>query len=909
MKTIGSFFFGLAIFFALIQPISAQELNQSSNYSGFQTISSSHVSTNLTFNDTWLTVAMNTSQSSPSSQSSASISSQNTVSEKGASSNSTETTSPGKSPVTYTTDPITKREYVNDQVIVRYNTKKFQSPGVLSAHILDSNAKIGATVDEDFSNSGLPGMQVVKIPQNVTVDDAITEYRKNPDVLYAEPNYIYHISAVTPNDPYYSTQWGLHNTETPGADIAAPNAWGISTGSSSVVVAVIDSGVDYNHPDLAANMWTNTGEIPSNGIDDDGNGYVDDVRGWNFYNGNNDPMDGMTYLNTYHGTHCSGIIGAVGNNGVGVCGVNWNVKIMPLRVADQNGSLTVANAALAINYANANGADVISNSWGGTGPSQALSEAINNSHAVVVCAAGNYGTYTQELNNDIIPIYPASYTSDNIIAVAATNSSDTLASFSHYGQISVDLAAPGVNIYSTNKSSGSSAASYQYLSGTSMATPQVSGVAALVKSVNPRLTNLQIKDIILNNVDVIPSLSEKVNTSGRLNAYKAVLAALGTLAPVANFTGTPITGVAPFTVVFTDQSTNTPGTWNWTFGDGNVTNATDRNPVHTYLATGTYNVSLNVTNAHGFSNVTKSGYIVVTRFPTTKIGVYNNGVWYLDYNGNGTWEGAAIDKSYNFGGPGNVSLVGDWNGDGKTEIGVTNGVDWYLDANGNGTWDGTPSDKYGYFGITGYTPVVGDWNGDNKTEIGVTNSVDWYLDANGNGTWDGTPSDKYGYFGITGYTPVVGNWSGDVSGTRIGVTNGVDWYLDSNGNGTWDGQTVDKHGYFGISGYTPVVGDWNGDGKTEIGVTNGVDWYLDDNGNGVWDGTGTGNDKYGYFGITGYTPVVGDWNGDGKTEIGVTNSVDWYLDSNGNGAWDGQTVDKHGYFGITGWTPVTGKWS
>ena len=280
------------------------------------------------------------------------------------------------------------------------------------------------------------------------------------------------------------------------------------------------------------------------------------------------------------------------------------------------------------------------------------------------------------------------------------------------------------------------------------------------------------------------------------------------VAPTTNFTALPTSGTAPLTVQFNDTSTGSPNVWNWSFGDGNTTNSTVQNPVHTYFTRGNFTVSLNATNFVGSNITTKIQYINVTNVPD-KIGVYNNGVWYLDYNGNGTWDGAAIDKNYNFGGPGNVSVAGDWNGDGITEIGVTNGVDWYLDGNGNGTWDGPTIDKYGYFGITGYTPVVGDWNGDNKTEIGVTNGINWYLDNNGNGVWDSTPlSDKYGYFGITGYTPVVGNWNGDVNGTRIGVTNSVNWYLDSNGNGTWDGTPSDKYGYFGITGWTPVVGRW-----------------------------------------------------------------------------------------------------
>ena len=421
------------------------------------------------------------------------------------------------------------REYAKDQVIVRYNSNRFQNAKAMNAHIASSNAKIGARVHKDFSHAGLSGMQVVTLPENISVADAIAEYQKNPDVLYAEPNYIYSMSAVTPSDPSYGIQWGLHNTGqiigsstgTVDADIDAPEAWDLSTGSDTVVVAVIDTGVDYTHSDLAANIWTNADEIDGDGIDNDGNGYIDDVQGWDFYNNDADPMDEnaywdsfySTYRETYHGTHCAGIIGAVGNNGVGISGVNWNVKIMPLRFLNESGSGYTSDAIDAINYASANGAHVISNSWGGTYNSQALKDAIDSSSAVVVCAAGNnYG-----LNIDSTPIYPAAYSSSNIIAVAATDNQDNLAGFSNYGPISVDIAAPGVNIYSTKRGSG-----YQYLSGTSMATPFVSGVAALVKSVNSGLTNLQIRSAILNNVDTKSSLSGKVVTDGRLNAYKAV---------------------------------------------------------------------------------------------------------------------------------------------------------------------------------------------------------------------------------------------------------------------------------------------------------------------------------------------------------------------------------------------------
>ena len=323
-------------------------------------------------------------------------------------------------------------------------------------------------------------------------------------------------------------------------------------------------------------------------------------------------------------------------------------------------------------YANANGATVISNSWGGPEYSQALNDIINASPAVIVCAAGNTAN-----NNDNFPVYPASYNSSNIISVTATDQNDVLASFSNIGLNSVDLAAPGTNILSTYKDGN-----YSFMSGTSMATPHVSGVAALLKAKNLSLTSGQIKNIILSTVDPKVSLSGKVVSGGRLNAYKAVLA---TDPPVADFIGAPRNGTAPTTVSFTDISANTPTTWNWTFGDGSIVNATVRSPVHTYMTGGNFTVSLNVTNAVGFNSTTKVGYINLTN-RTTKIGVFRNGGWYLDYNGNGIWD-SGIDNSSTFGAPGWTSVVGDWNGDGKTKVGVYKDGAWYLDYNGNGIWD------------------------------------------------------------------------------------------------------------------------------------------------------------------------------------------------------------------------------
>jgi subtilisin family serine protease len=292
------------------------------------------------------------------------------------------------------------------------------------------------------------GINHVKLPKGMDVEDALEIYGNDTGVEYAEPNY-YCYTTATPDDTHFGLLWGLKNNGqnvngTAGAsdaDMDAPEAWDITTGSSSVVVAVIDSGADYNHPDLSDNIWTNPGEIPGNGLDDDGNGKIDDVNGWDFVDSDNRPMD-----SNGHGTHVAGTIAAVGNNATGIVGVTWAAKIMVLRSFDAFGLGTIADTISAIEYANGKGAHVINNSWATSGFSQGLKDAIDASSAVVVCASGNDGT-----NNDISPVYPASYTSANIVAVAATDQNDNLASFSNYGATSVDVSAPGKNIYSTGR--------------------------------------------------------------------------------------------------------------------------------------------------------------------------------------------------------------------------------------------------------------------------------------------------------------------------------------------------------------------------------------------------------------------------------------------------------------------------
>jgi hypothetical protein len=254
----------------------------------------------------------------------------------------------------------------------------------------------------------------------------------------------------------------------------------------------------------------------------------------------------------------------------------------------------------------------------------------------------------------------------------------------------------------------------------------------------------------------------------------------------------------------------------------------------------------------------------------------------------------------------------DWTGTGVLRIGVYRNDTWYLDLNNNLAWDGPATDAQFSFGASGLVPVVGDWNGDGKTKIGVFDPTTcaWYLDWNRNGRWD-PGVDKMGFFGASGFVPVVGDWNGDGK-DEVGMFNPANgaWYLDTNGNLSWDGTPTDKTGFFGVAGFTPVVGDWTGDGRTKVGVFNPANgaWYLDTNNNLSWDGSPT--DQAGFFGTAGFTPIVGEWVGDGKTRVGVFNPANaaWYLDWNANLTWDGSPADKAGFFGVGGMTPIPGRW-
>ena len=367
----------------------------------------------------------------------------------------------------------------------------------------------------------VPGLVHLEITGSV--EQAIAKLSTLKAVEYAEPDFVVKADAVVPNDASFGLLWGMQNSGqtvnadpgVAGADIRATDAWSVLTGDPNFVVAIIDSGTLLTHPDLAPNAWTNAGEIAGNGIDDDANGYIDDVNGWDFFSIDNDPNDGG------HGTHTAGTVGAAGNNGIGVAGMAWQCKLMALRFLGPTGGFT-SDAILAVQYAARKAVKVSNNSWGGGGFSQALYDAIGASRSVghvFVASAGNNGQ-----NGDITPSYPAAYNLDNIISVAATDNNDARASFSNYGPVSCDIGAPGVNILSTYGTG------YAYLNGTSMAGPHVAGLAALVYIRNPTFTYTQVKNQILSTARPVAGLAGLCVTGGVANAA----AALGVIAPPPN---------------------------------------------------------------------------------------------------------------------------------------------------------------------------------------------------------------------------------------------------------------------------------------------------------------------------------------------------------------------------------------
>jgi subtilisin family serine protease len=471
----------------------------------------------------------------------------------------------------------------------------------------------------------IPGLEQVSIGEpGLDVDKVIEILKRLPFVDYAQRNHVIFASATFPNDEYFPEQWALHNTGQdsmfgvwlggiPDADVDAPEAWDTTT-TSNTVVAIIDTGITWGHPDLDGNVWTNPGEIANNNIDDDGNGYVDDVRGWDFANGDNDPWDGHG-----HGSHVAGVVAAEGNNSIGVTGVMWQGKVMALKALADNGTGYLADAIAALQYAVAKGAKVSNNSWGYYGSTeaghQALYDAIAAARAgnhLFVAAAGNDG-----LDNDAPSAshYPSSFDLDNIIAVAATDNSDLLSSFSNYGATTVDLGAPGSDIFSTwTVTCFFSLCDYDYawLSGTSMATPHVAAVAALVYGRHPDWSYGQVRDRVLTSARPVPALAGITVAGGVVNALNA-LQESGTppnTPPLASFTSVCGGFTCDFNGSGSSDSDGTLASYAWDFGDGDTGSGVTAS--HSYAASGTYNVTLTVTDNAGATDTETKPVTVIT---------------------------------------------------------------------------------------------------------------------------------------------------------------------------------------------------------------------------------------------------------------------------------------------------------
>lgn len=408
----------------------------------------------------------------------------------------------------------------SDSIIVKYKsnaTKEMrkQARSLVKAKITDLNKD---ELDDSYT-SLLSGRLAKFKVSGMSTKDAIALLKSHQAIEYVEPDYQVSI-ARTPDDPRFDELWGLNNDGQTGgtadADIDAVEAWDISTGSRDVVVGVIDTGIDYSHSDLASNMWVNSSEIPGDGIDNDGNGFIDDVHGINAITDSGDPMD-----DEGHGTHVSGTIGASGGNGIGVVGVNHEVSLVGCKFLDAAGNGSTSDAIKCIDYMVSlknSGVNlrVLNNSWGGGGYSQALADAIASSEAadlLFVAAAGN-----DTIDNDVNPHYPSNYENASVLSVASTDQTDGISWFSHYGLTSVDMGAPGNAILSTTP--GESYASY---SGTSMATPHVAGAAALVLSINPELSTQELKDLLMNSGDANAALQGVTVAGTRLNVNQALI--------------------------------------------------------------------------------------------------------------------------------------------------------------------------------------------------------------------------------------------------------------------------------------------------------------------------------------------------------------------------------------------------
>ncbi len=738
----------------------------------------------------------------------------------------------------------TANNYVEGELLVKFKN------GTASSAAFSVNSKFGAKIAQEFPDLG---WQVVKLPEKMSLSEGLANYRSSDEIIEAQPNYIYHVQN-TPNDVQYSSLYGMTR-------IGAPTAWDTTTGSANVVVAVIDTGVRYTHEDIAANMWRNPAEISGNGIDDDGNGYIDDYYGYDFINNDSDPNDDYD-----HGTHVAGTIGAAGNNTLGVVGVNWNVKIMALKIHDNTGNSTSAKIIEAYNYVRMmknRGVNirVTNNSYGGCneacGYDQATKDAIDaasNQNLVTVFAAGN-GNY----NNDVTPSYPASYVSPNLISVAASTSTDARSSFSQWGPTSVDVAAPGSGIISLTRTADNS---YGSKSGTSMATPHTAGAIALLSAANPNLSAASLKATLMNTVDQMPAWNGIVLSGGRINVSTAIL----------NQTVCSYNLSANGQTVASSGTSSSVGVTTQSNCDYSIkSNDSWISVTTTGVASGSQNVSFTVaanSAAQRIGTITIGG----RTFTVTQSGTAPLNRAILDFDGDGKTDYSAIQNvngsmiwhnqrsgsgysATTFGlFSSDIAVPNDFDGDGKTDVAIWRvGVFWVFRSS-----DSTY--QVVQFGIPTDNPkITQDFDGDGKADFAVTRKSGgytiWYV-------LQTTGGFRAVLFGLDSDTPLRGDFDGDgkadIAVFRPSAVVGIpDFYVLRSSDGAV--QSVE----WGTTGDLPVIGDFDGDGKADYSI------YRPNTG--TWYYLRSLNFSYvaQQFGIPTDLPAVGDYDGDGKSDIAI----------------------------------------
>lgn len=774
---------------------------------------------------------------------------------------------------------------IDGQFLIKFS-KTLQSNSSNSRSAMRS--ELGVKKVKSFE---INGAELVEAENGTTIDDQYAkELLASGAIEYIEPNYIVSIDS-TPNDTRFSELWGMNNTGQTGGtaniDIDAPEAWNLSTGSNTVVVGVVDTGIDYTHPDLENNMWVNPGEIAGNGVDDDHNGVVDDIYGYNAYANNGNPLD-----DNNHGTHCAGTIGGAGNNSKGVAGVSWNVKLMALKFLSSSGSGSTSDAIEAIQYAvtmkNAGvNIKVLSNSWGGGGFSQSLEDAIsqaNSAGILFIAAAGNSAS-----NNDSTPTYPANYNVSNVISVAAIDHNGALASFSSYGANTVDLAAPGVSILSTVP--GNSYASY---SGTSMATPHVSGVAGLLAAYAPTLSAPQLKERLLTTVKTISGLNGSIKYPGTVDAYNA-LTNTTSLPPSSEGISYAKSGISISYDTSLGERVLTSDDGYYTKDLGFNFDYYDTSYTRIAISSNGRLVPLTASDTqpteNDYSNRIATGIYPLNDDLYPSPVSSDGGVWFKTENNVATITWVVVP--YAFRAANNVQTELRF----QAKLYSTGKIEFhYLDNQvGDTGYDYGSSASVGLAPLTSGEKLTVTNNASNETEIGNNKALSFQIEGShltadfdgdgksdfvvwrpSNGTWyvltsssNYNPSEMLSYkLGESGYTPLIGDFDGDAK-EDIAVYNKNSGYWDFLfSNNSYSSQTSKKWG--GSSGDTPVVGKYDSDDAFDIGYYNiRKGFFIYSSANGYSTNKKGKVKASSTLKGSGTSPLSADFNGDGVDDYAI----------------------------------------